>query len=412
MEKSEDLAAQNARLQKQLADETALRKKVEGEKAVLIDNVSLAIKELNCLYGLAELVAKYGDSFDSVLGGMARLLPPAWQYPEITSAKVVFKDKEYATDDFRATAWRQSAQIKVFGTAVGRIEVCLLEGKPHADEGPFLREERRLIDAVAERLGRTAERKQMQEDLARAKITLEENYKKLQELEGLKNSLTHMIVHDLNNPLTVIIGLMQVLKMQYENTLTEDQRESFDMAFIAGQELKQMIGNLLDVNKMEEGKVKLRYEQVDLAESAREIVTQMQVIAKSGNKSVSLDIEGHPPLISADKELIKRVIANLINNAIKYVPDKGAIRVKIAYRPDEKRTYAQVQDNGDGIPKEYLEKVFDKFVQVESNRKAKAGRGLGLTFCKLAVEAHGGKIWVESELGKGSVFTFTLPQAT
>ena len=109
--------------------------------------------------------------------------------------------------------------------------------------------------------------------------------------------------------------------------------------------------------------------------------------------------------------LFRSVIANLINNAIKHSSPKGTVFVKVFFKQDDSNFYIRVRNSGEGIPKQYLDKIFDKFVQVE-DEKAKMGKGLGLTFCKMAVEAHGGKIWVESEAGKGSTFYFTIPKKT
>ncbi|MCX5666958.1 MAG: ATP-binding protein [Candidatus Omnitrophica bacterium] len=383
-------------------------KKLPEEQDSLLNNVGLFVKELNCLYGLAELIAKYNDSPEEVFSGTVSLIPSAWQYPDITCARIIFKDREFKTDDFKITPWKQSAAIRVFNAKVGAIEVYLLEEKPQMAEGPFLAQERKLINALADRVGRTAERKQMEEDLAQAKKTVEDNYKKLRELEDMKDSLTHMIIHDLNNPLATVLGLMYVLKMQFEDKLTEGQKTSLAIAFAAGDGLRRMIGNLLDINKMEEGKIRLRYGYFNLGVIAEEVVGQMQVIARVDEKTVSLEASENIPDVSADKGLITRVIANLVDNAVKYTPVKGSVCVKTLYNRDEKSFYVHVSDTGDGIPTEYLNKIFDKFAQVET-KKARTGRGLGLTFCKMAVEAHGGKIWVESEPGKGSIFTFTLP---
>ena len=383
-------------------------KKLPEEQDSLLNNVGLFVKELNCLYGLAELIAKYNDSPEEVFSGTVSLIPSAWQYPDVTCARIIFKDREFKTDDFKITPWKQSAAIRVFNAKVGAIEVYLLEEKPQMAEGPFLAQERRLINALADRVGKTAEHKQMEEDLAQAKKTVEDNYKKLRELEDMKDSLTHMIIHDLNNPLATVLGLMYVLKMQFEDKLTEGQKTSLAIAFAAGDGLRRMIGNLLDINEMEEGKIRLRYGYFNLGVIAEEVVGQMQVIARVDEKTVSLEASENIPDVSADKGLITRVIANLVDNAVKYTPVKGSVCVKTLYNRDEKSFYVQVSDTGDGIPKEYLNKIFDKFAQVET-KKARTGRGLGLTFCKMTVEAHGGKIWVESEPGKGSIFTFTLP---
>ncbi len=237
---------------------------------------------------------------------------------------------------------------------------------------------------------------------------VENSYKKLKQLESLKDSLTYMIIHDLNNPLAGIMGNLQLLQMEIGKTLGDEQRNSLEIALLSSEDMKRMIENLLDINKMEEGKIKLRGEDFKLDEAAREVVERMQVTARWENKSILLEAGEQLPDIYADKELIKRVIGNLINNAMKHIPQKGTIRVKVVFKNDEHIFYLQVEDNGEGIPQEYLEKVFDKFVQVE-DKKAKMGRGLGLTFCKMAVEAHQGTIRVESEVGRGSTFTVKLP---
>ena len=224
----------------------------------------------------------------------------------------------------------------------------------------------------------------------------------------MKDSLTHMIVHDLNNPLSVISGRLQLLQMEAEGTFSQGQKRNVGEALLATQALKMMIGTLLDINKMEVGRLQLNYENFNLGDIVKEVVDQMNVIAEPDEKILSFDVLADIPAVSADKELIKRVIANLVNNAIKFTPPKGSIQIKVFYDSSNNSFYTTVKDTGSGIPEEYLGRIFDKFVQVES-KKVKTGRGLGLTFCKMAVEAHGGKIWVESEPNKGSIFIFTLP---
>lgn len=238
---------------------------------------------------------------------------------------------------------------------------------------------------------------------------LEYSYVKLKELETMKDILTHMIVHDMNNPLMVIAGRLRVLDMDDQGDFTEEQKESLKAALRASKDLIRMILDLLDINKMGEGKLKLNYENFRLDDIIKETVDQMRAIARDQDKDLSLDIIEGMPDISADKELIRRVTANLIDNAIKYAPPKSVVQVRVFHEKDDNNFYVQVKDFGEGIPKEYLNRIFDKFIQVETV-EARAGCGLGLTFCRMAVEAHGGKIRAESEPGKGSIFTFTLPR--
>lgn len=230
----------------------------------------------------------------------------------------------------------------------------------------------------------------------------------LKKLEKMKDLLTHMIVHDLNNPLTAVLGRLQLLQMTSEGTLTDDQKEDIKQGLLAVNELKTMISNLLDINRMEEGKLTLRYENFNLRDLLQEIVNELMIMAEQEGKRLSLEIAESMPEAKADKELIRRIIANLINNAIKHTPREGRVSVKTFYKDGDKEFYVQVEDSGEGISKEYLVKIFEKFVQLE-DKEAKRGHGLGLTFCKMAVEAHGGRIWVDSEVSKGSTFYFTIP---
>jgi len=143
-------------------------KKADEEKERLLYNVSERIKELNCLYSLSKLVEKPDISVEGILQGIVKLLPTAWQYPDITCAKIAFEDKEFKTEGFKTSKWKQSADIKVHGERVGIIEVCYLEEKPKTYEGPFLKQERKLIDAIAERLGKITQRKRTEEALQKS----------------------------------------------------------------------------------------------------------------------------------------------------------------------------------------------------------------------------------------------------
>ncbi len=234
------------------------------------------------------------------------------------------------------------------------------------------------------------------------------SYRKLEQLEKTKDSLTHMIVHDLNNPLMSVSGRLQLLQMGPEDMFTNEQKNNLDQALLSVNELKVMISNLLDINKMEEGKLVLRYENINLEHLLQEVLNEMKIIAEIEGKKIALEIAENMPKTSADKELIRRVIANFITNAIKHTPNQGTVIVKAFYEKENKEFCVQVEDLGEGIPEEYWGKIFEKFVQLE-DEQAKRGRGLGLAFCKMAVEAHGGRIWVESEVGKGSTFYFTIP---
>jgi len=139
------------------------------------------VKELRCLYGIAKLVERYEPNLDAILQGAVELLPPSWQYPEVTCARIIFEEKEYRSSGFKETGYKQSADIMITGKKTGVVEVCYTRKMPPADEGPFLHEERALIDAVVERLGRTAKRMRMEDELRGAYAQLQVERKALQE---------------------------------------------------------------------------------------------------------------------------------------------------------------------------------------------------------------------------------------
>jgi signal transduction histidine kinase len=226
------------------------------------------------------------------------------------------------------------------------------------------------------------------------------------ELEKLRDDLIHMIVHDLRTPLTSILGgLETVVDTDYDPELT---REFVPIAHASAVTLLEMVNTLLDINKMESGQMKLHLEDVDVGQVAATALDQVRGLAREHRHNLESAIDDACGTVRADGELLRRVMVNLLGNAIKFTPDGGEIRLEAGCHDGEVRV--AVSDNGPGIPPEYQERIFQKFGQVETR---KAGRkhstGLGLTFCRMVAEAHGGRIWVDSEVGKGSTFTIAIP---
>ena len=151
------------------------------------------IKELNCLYGISLLSERYGDSIDDLLRNLVDLLPPSWQYPEITCARIVFNGKTYKSRGFKVTKWRQSSQIFMYNESVGEVEIFYLKGCPPEDEGPFLKEERVLIDAITERIGKIATRISAEQEVQETNKQLIVERKALQETNAaLRTVLTRI----------------------------------------------------------------------------------------------------------------------------------------------------------------------------------------------------------------------------
>jgi signal transduction histidine kinase len=244
-------------------------------------------------------------------------------------------------------------------------------------------------------------------ELQRQRRKLKENYEQLRRLEELRDNLVHMIVHDLRNPLTGISGFLDLTLALEKETLTEDGLEYLQTAKRSTKAVIDMVNAVLDVSKIEAGEMKLHLVECDLVRIAADLMSGMQSLKEA--REMILNAPPVPVTVVADKDLILRVIQNLLGNALKFTPSDGWIRLGI--EPDENRVCVRVWDNGPGIPPEYRERIFEKFGQVEARaNRQKHSTGLGLTFCKLAVEAHGGSVGVESEVDKGSTFWFVLPK--
>ena len=230
---------------------------------------------------------------------------------------------------------------------------------------------------------------------------LEKSYKDLRELEDTKERLTQMIIHDLKNPLTGVKANLEIVGM---DDLGETQ-ECLEAAQRSCDLLFNMIQDLLDISKMEEGKLTLNTELFDLKEVVEPAVQEVRVPAHAEDKEVLIDLAPNLPKFSGDRNLLYRTLSNLLINAVKHTGRGGQITVRAQEKDGELEL--QVADTGHGIPAEYLDKIFAKFAQVESRQRS--GTGLGLTFCKMAIEAHEGRIWVESEEEVGSTFYMVMP---
>ena len=225
------------------------------------------------------------------------------------------------------------------------------------------------------------------------------------EAERMRTALVSTVSHELRSPLTAIKGYTDAL---LESGPWDDDTEREFLEIIASStgKLSHLVDNLLDAAKVDAGVLQLEREPVRVERIARQVVEQRWALLT--NHKLTLDVAGALPLADADPFRVEQVLTNLVENAIKYSPEGGEITVKVATRGDN--VAVSVQDQGVGIPPEHVEKLFDRFYRID-NRLARTtkGVGLGLYICKSLVEAHGGRIWVQSRAGAGSMFGFTLP---
>lgn len=251
--------------------------------------------------------------------------------------------------------------------------------------------------------------KSLHDQLKDSKNELEAKNKKLVELQGLRDSLTQMIVHDLKNPLTGIMGCSELLMMTKEN-LSEKQIAIVKKIDESATTILNMISDMLDISRMEENKLILHKQFFNITEILQANVEEFRIMMQKNSITAEIDSNGSLPLVEADKDMINRVIANLLHNAVKHSHPEGRIILTARHDPVSNKIMISIQDFGEGIPEEYHEKIFEKFSQADLKKYGlKTDRGLGLAFCKLAIEAHGGQIHVESRLHQGSKFIFDIP---
>jgi signal transduction histidine kinase len=229
--------------------------------------------------------------------------------------------------------------------------------------------------------------------------------------------------HELRTPLNAVIGFAEVLQDQYFGPLNEKQKKYVDNINTSGRHLLGLINDILDLSKVEAGKMELEPDSLSLKKDVLEpSLVLLQEKAHKHNISLTLEVDSRADInLSADSKKLKQILFNLLSNAVKFTPDGGSVEVKaqlvkgdVAAVPvAEDSIEISVKDSGIGIKPEDLSKLFQTFSQIESSyTKTVEGTGLGLALTKKLVELHGGKIWVESEFGKGSKFIFVIPVKT
>lgn len=230
----------------------------------------------------------------------------------------------------------------------------------------------------------------------------------LLELNELKNKFLGMVAHDLRNPLSTIKGYLELFLAGHLGKLTSDQNEVMDDMNQTSDHMLGLINDLLDVTAIETGNLQLKREPTKPGELLQTIQASLRVLAQAKSIEIKLDIPISVPLLHLDQARMKQVLTNLITNAVKYSFSRTIILLSV--RVFEKEVWISVRDQGQGIPVEEMKNLFKDFSR--TSVKPTAGEksiGLGLAITRRIVEAHGGIIWVDSEIGKGSTFIFSLP---
>lgn len=289
------------------------------------------------------------------------------------------------------------------------VLVTALDGSPHRVQGldtgadDYIAKPVRREEFMAKVRSMLRARRLLAE-LEEARETVALRNAKLEELEGLKETLTQTLVHDLKNPLAAVLGNLELMERKADESVLHLVRRSKAAAW----RMHQMILNLLDIGQLEEGKLVLHPEPLDAGSLARKACQEMESGATQRGVQLELVADEATAILRGDGAVLRRVLDNLLSNAIEHSPQGGIVRLAVTLC-DEGIEIA-VSDQGSGVPPEFREKIFEKFQRLESRKSMPgANRGLGLTFCRLAVEAHGGTIWVDDAPGQGALFRALLP---
>lgn len=353
------------------------------------------IKELGCLYEVLRIADRLDSSLSEILQDIANLLPPAWQYPDKTAARVTLDGRVYCTRGFVETPYMQSARVVIRGEQRGSIDVVYLEKRPDVYEGPFLKEERHLIDALARELSGIIERRRARADRAR----LEDQIRHADRLATI-GQLAAGVAHELNEPLGNILGFAELAG------------KAEGMPDGARQDLQKIVSACLYSRKVV-SKLKLFARQTpankvetDLNKMVAEELFFIESRCATQGVEIVQDLEPDLPRVVADPSQIYQVLVNLTVNAVQAMPDGGLLTIRTRGVGDA--VVLIVEDTGIGMSEDIRANIFMPFF---TTKDVDQGTGLGLSVVDGIVRAHGGTTTVSSVPGEGSRFEVRIPRS-
>lgn len=292
--------------------------------------------------------------------------------------------------------------IGISGNLTTRVPV---EGQ---DEVSKLAETVNIMVAALERSGKMLQ--ENNEELMAQQQELAEKARELAQVSHHKSEFLAHMSHELRTPLNIIIGFSELMLDGVTGKLNEEQRQCLEDVLNSGHHLLSLINEVLDLSKIEAGEMELKLSNIRLHSVIQSLRNEMMPLLTAKKQSFEVDVEEGFPPVRADSDKVRQVLLNLLSNAIKFTPEGGKLKIEAVSENNHGRI--SVIDNGIGIKKDDQERIFEPFCRLEDQTgKKESGTGLGLTIAKQIIEKHSGRIWVESEYGKGSRFTFTLPLA-
>ncbi|MBC8343351.1 MAG: sensor histidine kinase [Bacteroidetes bacterium] len=354
------------------------------------------VKELACLYGISELANQNNFSLNELLENVLKLIPPAWQYPEYTVSRIILDDNHYNSSELKDFPNRLTEKIIINDQHRGSIEVFYIKVLPEADEGPFLKEERKLIQAIAQKLSLIIERKEAAEELK----LLQDQIRHADRLATI-GELTAGIAHGLNNPLNNILGFAQLIIKN--NDLGDQVKQDVEKIIKAALHSREIIKKLMYFTR----DMPQDFKKVHLNQVIQDAMYFIEPQCINENISVSYQLDNKLPFIIADSLQLNQVIVNLVVNGIQAMPEGGTLNIKTSF--NSQSVFMSIEDTGLGISDKIMQNIFHPFFTTKEIDK---GSGLGLSVVHGIITAHNGTIEVKSKEGNGTIFNMEIPIKT
>lgn len=351
------------------------------------------VKELTCLYGIAKIAGNPAASLEEVIQGAVELLPPAWQYPDIALARITLDRRSYVTSGFHECRWKQAADVVIGGVPRGVVEVHYAEERPELDEGPFLKEERSLIDAVARQVALIVEQRRAEEE----RVRLQDQVRHADRLATI-GLLAAGVAHELNEPLGNILGFAQLAKKCPR--LPASAKQDIEKIEAASLYARKVVKDLL----MFARQTRPQKTQINLSEVVEKGLSFLRAQCVKGGIQLECSLASGLPAIMADAAQLEQVLVNLVVNALQAMPEGG--KLKVETQAHDLSVSLIVEDTGIGMTEAVREQAFVPFF---TTKGAGQGTGLGLSVVYGIVTSHGGSIQVSSEVGCGTRFEIRLP---
>ena len=358
------------------------------------------VKELTCMYRIAQIAAESDLCLDDTLQEIVELLPLAWQHPDITRARIVLGDRTFCSSGFEMGPQHLFAEVHVRGTQHGRVEVFCANSDEqtsdeprHPGESPFLPEERHLIEGVARELAFIIERRLAEEE----KVRLQEQIRRSDRLATV-GLLTAGVAHELNEPLGNILGFAQLARKDPD--LAAQTRRDIERIVTASLYAREIIKKLMFFSRQSPS----RKSNVNLNRVIEDGISLLESRCASAGVTVRLGLAPELPMVEGDYAQLQQVVVNLVVNAIQATSDGGTLRIDTVH--EDNAVCSTFEDSGAGIAPENLESIFVPFF---TTKEVGQGTGLGLSVVHGIVNSHGGSVRVQSEVGRGARFEIRFP---